>query len=186
MSAASTAAPLFLGLKLYEWLTLLGVIVGPVVAVSITLWAEHRRRQREARSTILKMLLNTRGLPSDASWSIAINMIPVEFNGHEGVIKAWREYIECVRFRASEENIPAHRALLNAKQTTLIHKIMTALGIQLSESDIQTESYIAEGYLWRDNLHLDSLAAMRDIATELQKQTLIISPPAKEEAGGAG
>ena len=171
---ATDATPIFVGLKLYELLTLAGVIVGPITAVAISLWAEHRRRQREARTTILKMLLNTRGMPSDAAWSIAINMIPIEFNGHKAVVQAWRDYIECVRYRPTDENRSAHDGNLNAKQTTLIHKIMVALGIGLSESDIQTESYIAEGYLRRDNLYLDSLAATRDIANHLKSQTDIL------------
>lgn len=176
---ASDAHPVFLGLRLYELLTLIGVVVGPISAVAISLWAESRRRQRESRATILKMLLNTRGMPSDASWSIAINMIPVEFNGHKAVIQAWRDYIECVRYRVADENIPVHQALLGAKQTTLIHKIMIALGINLSESDIQTESYIAEGYIRRDNLYLDSLAAMRDIATHLETQSRLLGAEEK-------
>lgn len=162
--AAQSAPSVLWGLKLYELLTLVGIIIGPISAVAISLCFEQRKRTREARTQILRMLINTRGMPSDPAYSIAINLIPVEFNGHKAVMQAWRNYIESVRYDPSPENAAAHDQKLNANQVSMIYQIMKSLNLGLSESDIQTEGYLARGFTNRDNLYLDSLRAMREIA----------------------
>lgn len=161
---AQAAPSVLWGLKLYELLTLAGIVIGPITAVAISLWFEQRKRTREARTQILRMLINTRGMPSDPAYSIAINLIPVEFNGHKAVMQAWRNYIESVRYDPTPENAAPHEQKLTANQVSMIYQIMKSLNLGLSESDIQTEGYLARGFTTRDNLYLDSLRAMREIA----------------------
>ena len=77
---AAVIAPsrtLYWGLQIYEWLTLAAILIGPIVAVIITLATEARRRTREQQTQTLRMLLSTRHLPSDPAYSTAINMIPI-------------------------------------------------------------------------------------------------------------
>src|SRR3546814_5318903 len=50
-----------------EILTLIAVIVGPIVAVVITLWVDGRRRDREQKIIVLRLLLATRHIPADRS-----------------------------------------------------------------------------------------------------------------------
>ena len=161
---------LYFGLKLYEFVTLIAVLLGPVIAVTITLVFESRRRTRESRIQVMRMLLNTRHLASDPSYTIAINLVPVEFNRKKEVMKSWREYIETVRFKQTPQNQEEHYKLMVAKQTTLIYEIMKSLGFKLSETDIQTNAYASEGFINRDNLYLNSLRAMCDIAEHLKQQ----------------
>ncbi len=171
-----TVAPeiLYFGLKPYELLTLVGIMIGPIIAVIITLWTESKRKQREGQIQVTRMLLNTRHMPSDPAYSIAINLVPVEFSKCKKVMQAWREYIETVRYRPSSENQQEHLRILNAKQTALIFQIMRSLKFNLSETDIQTNAYIAGGYINRDNLYLDSLLAMREIADAIKLQNEFI------------
>jgi hypothetical protein len=170
MIPPATPETLYWGLKLYEFLTLIGIIIGPIAAVIITLATESRGQKRERRIQVMRMLLNTRNMPGDAAYSVAINLIPVEFNKMKKVMRAWTDYIEAVRFRPTKENKEGHNVLLKAKQTALIFQIMQSLGFDLSETDIQTSAYISEGYIHRDNMYLDSLQAMCDIANEIKTQ----------------
>jgi hypothetical protein len=163
---------IFLGLRLYEWLTLLGVIAGPIAAVVISLWVERRRRTREQRLQVLRTLLNTRHLPADPGWSGAINLVPVEFNDCSSVMEAWKAYIDCVRYEASPENVHTHYEEMIAKQTTLIFRITRELGFSLPESDIRSSAYASRGFIERDDLYLNALRAWPRIAAALESQTV--------------
>jgi hypothetical protein len=164
----TTTDTLYLGLKLYEWLTLVGILIGPIAAVAITLWVEGRRRDRDQQVQLMRMLLSTRHLPGDAAYTVAINMIPVEFNKCPKIITAWNAYIEAVRYRAAPENEHAQFKDTLAKQTKLIFEVMSYLGFQLAETDIQNSAYAAGGFIERDNITLDAWRAWPRIAEALE------------------
>lgn len=175
MNAAAGADPVFLGLKLYELLTLAGVFAGPLSAVLITLWIDRRRRRSDARTQVLRMMLTTRRLPSDPAYLMAINLIEVEFNDCDDVMKARREYLELVSQDVSEERKPDHDQRMQAKQATMIVGMMKAVGLKASESEILTDAYISQGFIYRDNLYLDSLKAMRDVAEALKVSNWLVA-----------
>jgi DNA polymerase III delta prime subunit len=162
--------PLYLGLKLYELLTLIGIVASPIVAVCVTLVTEARRRTKEQQTQTLRMLLSTRHLPGDAAYSTAINLIPVDFNSEPEVMKAWENYIEVIRFRPQPEDEVTHRSKIITMQTKLIFQIMKSLGYKLDETDIQSSAYAADGFIVRDNLNLDAMRAWSRIADALESQ----------------
>jgi hypothetical protein len=165
---------LYWGLKFSELVTLIGIIVGPIVAVAMTLVIEAKRRQHDSKIQIMRMILNTRHLPADPSYNAAINLIPVEFNRDKTVMDAWKDYISHVRFKPSDENKNEHNTLSLAKQTTMIFRLMKNLKFNLSETEIQTSAYASEGSIIRDNLYLDSLHANVRIANALEHQTIAV------------
>ena len=152
---------------------LLAVILGPITAVGITLWIEGRRRDRDQKIQILRMLLSTRHLPGDPSYSLSVNMIPVEFNDKKAVVAAWKTYMDCVRYTPSQENKIAHDHEIKIKQTKMIFEIMRSLGFSLSETDIQDTAYAASGMIERDNLMLNAWASWPRIAAALEVQNQI-------------
>ncbi len=163
--------PLFLGLKFYELLTLVAIIVGPIVAVGITVATESKRQLKNQQTQTLRTLLSTRHLPSDPAYSTAINLIPVDFNGVKPVMSAWQNYIEKIRFTPVQGSERSHEKEILNKQTKLIFAMMQCLGYRLAESDIDISAYAAQGFITRDNLHLEALAAWPRIATTLEAQT---------------
>ena len=180
-----TTDPLYLGLKLYEWLTLVGVIAGPIVAVLLTLWIEGRRRDHDQRVQVLKALLTTRHLPGDPAYSVAINMIPVEFNKSAAVMAAWHSYMEAVRYRPSDENADEHFKVTMTKQTKLIFQVMRELGFKLAETDIQTTAYAADGFIQRDNVFIEAWRSWPRIAAALEANNQMlqnIAPNSEPEA----
>jgi hypothetical protein len=173
---------LYWGLKFSELVTLIGIIVGPIVAVAMTLLVEAKRRQRDSKIQIMRMILNTRHLPADPSYNAAINLIPVEFNNDEKVMSAWKDYISHVRFKPSDENKSGHDTLTIAKQTTMIFQLMKNLGFNLSETEIQTSAYASEGSIIRDNLYLASLHANVRIADALERQTTTVQNSVNQQS----
>ncbi len=175
---------LYWGLQIYEWLTLIAILVGPVVAVTITLATEARRRTREQQTQTLRMLLSTRHLPSDPAYSTAINMIPVDFNRELGVMTAWNNYITTIRIRPTPEGVDAHQQDIITKQTKLIFQMTKSLDYKLDETDIQSTAYAAEGFINRDNLMLDAWRAWPRIAEALETQTQLIDGAQGAEPSG--
>ncbi|OWQ95334.1 DUF6680 family protein [Sphingopyxis witflariensis] len=158
-----------------EILTLIAVIVGPVTAVAITLWVDGRRRDREQKIIVLRLLLATRHLPADPSFLAAINLIPVEFSERRDVIKAYNEFIEATKPRLDGINDETIIRNSSTKLTRLVYEISLSLGFKLRETDIQTSAYASDGWIRRDNLAQDSQQAMRDIANILWLQTRLLS-----------
>lgn len=153
-----------LGITLKDAVTL---ILVPVIATLTTLIYQGIQQARDRRMKILRTLLATRHLPATPDYNAAINLVPVEFNGDEKVMKAWRDYIEQVRFKPAPENEQAHRDQCRTTQTKLISSVMTTMRLKHSEADIQADAYASEGFVERDNLYLDSLRAQRDAAAAL-------------------
>lgn len=165
MASPEAAQASFLGVTLKDAITL---IIVPIIAVLTTLIYQGWQQQRDRRMQVLRMLLATRHLPADGNWNAAINLIPVEFNGDGKVMKAWRDYIEQVRFKPAPENADAHMKQVVTKQTKLITAVMTTMRLKHSEADIQADAYASEGFVNRDNLWLDSLRAHREGAEAMK------------------
>ncbi len=154
-----------------EWLTLGAIVIGPLSAVGITLWIEHRRRLKERRLYVTRMLLMTRHLPADPQYNAAINLIPVEFNDQPKVITAWRTYHERVHQHVEPSQQAEHDKRITAAQSGMIFEILRSAGLaNISEGDIQTQAYVSQGFINRDTLHLSSLQALVDIAATMEKQ----------------
>lgn len=158
------------GLKLYEWLTLIGVILGPLVAVAISLWVEGRRQSVDRRAVIARTLMGTRHLPADPQYNGAINLVPIEFNNVKPIMTAWHAYIAAVRYQPTEANVQTHIEELAAKQSTLIFQILSHLGYRLSENDIRTTAYTSQAFAARENLFLNAWASWIRIADALEGQ----------------
>lgn len=184
-SASHSALPVILGLKPYEWLTLVAIVLGPIIAVALTLIMEARRQSRQQRLEIFRAIMTTRHLPGDARYSSSINLIPVEFNRSRAVLDAYNAYIEETRFKAQPEEQSKKERLLASKQTKLISEMSRDLGFKLREADLEVQAYAAEGFIQRDNMVLDALSAIREVSEVLKLQTRImmgeqILPPAAQ------
>jgi len=171
---AQSVLPVIAGLQPYEWLTLLAIVVGPVVAVILTLITEAQRRSREQRLEIFRTIITTRHLPGDARYSSSINLVPVEYNGSRRVLDAYNAYIEETRFRAQPGDEEKKYRVLASRQAKLIYEMANDLGFKLRESDLEIQAYAADGFIQRDNMVLDALRAIREVAEVLKVQTRIL------------
>jgi len=116
----------------------------------------------------MRTLLATRHLPSDANYSTAINLIPMDFNKNKNVMAAHKAYIEDITYKPAPENQAAHEKSVMAKQTALIFEMAKVLGYDLPETYIQTTAYAAGGFIARDNLMLEGWQAWPRIARALE------------------
>lgn len=169
-------------MNLNAWLTLLGVVLSPILAVIITLWVEGRRRDHDGKMLVIRALLATRHLPGDANYNTAINLIPAEFHRCPPVMAAFKDYqrqVRQVRPPTAEAAAVADREVATA-QTKLISAALRAVGMKVSEADLAIEAYASEGFLFRDRLYLASLDAQVRTAAALERS---IDAEVQEKSG---
>jgi len=160
-----------------DWITIAAIIVGPIVAVGITLWIEERRKRRDAKLLTLRLLLSTRDLTSDPNYQVAIKLVPIEFNDSPKVLQAHKEYLEAANVRLdgkSENEAQEITSATSVKQTRLLYEMSSVVGLKLRETDIQTGAFGTVGFFYRDALLQDSQQAMRDMANILWMQTRLL------------
>lgn len=171
---------------MYEALTLLAIVLGPILAVAITLWVEHSRRAREAKRTILQALLTTRGRYADPSYSWAIRAARLEFARCPRVIAALDAYLNQVRVRAPNDDVEAHHRESERREGVLISEMLKDLGYAGLTSE-QMENYTAQGLADRERLLQLALEALPHIAfsarrsAEAAEQLLKRMPPTSAE-----
>lgn len=174
-------------MKLYEWLTLLAIVIGPIFAVAITLWIEDRRKKQDAKLLTLRMLLTTRDMPSDPGFQVGIKLVPVEFNDRAEVLTAHREFLIASSVDPegkTEEQVRTITTNTSLKLTRLIFEMSKAAGLNIRETDIQSGTFGTRGFVFRDLLFQDSQRAMRDIANILLAQTRLMSGETPEQVFG--
>ena len=170
-------------MTLTETLTIIALAFGPIASVYIGLRLESKRRVREQRLIVLRMLLATRHLPGDPNFSTAINLVPVEFAKCPQILNAYNAFIEASRVKLdgkSDAEIPLNTS---TKVVRLIYEISRQLGFDIRETDLLTMAYFSSGSSERDAILIDSQKAMRDVASQLILQSRIIagSPLSPEE-----
>ena len=156
-------------MTIFEALSVIGLILGPVSAVLITLWSQQRTDRKGRCLSLARNLLISQVDHADPSWSSNIRQIPVEFRGFPAVMDAWRSYIEAVNFRPSPENQLAHEAKFLGSKLDLLFHVAAAVDLGLSESDIRNSSYVAQAVTDRQKLSQDSDMALVRIAVALEK-----------------
>lgn len=157
-------------MKTYEVLTLLGVVVGPLSAVLVTLWSQARNAIRDRQLNTFRMLIGTRHVVADPGYSVAINMIPVDFNRQAKIMAAWERYMDTAYYKPSLENKERHERELTDKQTRLIFEISKHLSYRISESDLEKRSYASQSFVDRDQLGIQAQVAWIRIANALETQ----------------
>ena len=167
-----------------DWLTVVALILGPVIAVGITLWIEGQRRKRESRLVVLRQLIATRHLPGDPLYSTAVNLIPVEFNDDPRVMAAYKAYQEAVSQVPGDdlEAIAQCNQNVVVKQTKMVFAVMQSMKLRASEADLPAEAYAAKGMIARDQLWLKSLEGTVRIADALELQTRMLTNEAGQQS----
>ncbi len=119
---------------------------------------------------IMRMLLATRHMPSDAQYYTAINLIPAEFNDQPEVMQAWRDYHERDRERVDPSEESGQQERVTAAQSVMIFSVMCSVGLtNLTERDIETQAYLSQKFVDRDKVYIDSMRALPEIAAMIKR-----------------
>jgi len=136
-------------MKTMEIITLLAILVGPVAAIFVSKYIDHKKQKRNGKEWIFKTLMRTRATSLSPSHVEALNMIDVEFYGDskmdKEVVAAWKLYLDNLGdTRTSEEIKYSKREDLFLD---LLYKMANSLNYDFDKQHIKNTSYIPQGYI---------------------------------------
>ncbi len=87
-----------------DWLMIVAVFLGPVIAVQLTRFLDDRKETRGRKLAIFKVLMATRAQLLAPSHVEALNRIDLEFSGRrkdeKPVVEAWKAYLDLLGDKA--------------------------------------------------------------------------------------
>lgn len=143
-----------------EWLTLAAIVVGPIAAVSITLWRDRRNEFGRRKREILASLMRTRSSRLSAEHVGALNLVQLEFHGREAIIDAYKQYIE--HLGTPLPAVEQQDQFFQQRETRfldLLNAIAIDLNYKFDKKDLESLSYSPRGWhdsesIQRDNMFL--------------------------------
>lgn len=166
--------PTYLGLTTTNWILVFATLLGPIIAVLITIWAEKRRATKQIRSNIVQTLLNTRMRANDIQYQMAIMAVAVEYRDDKSVMAAHKAYMNHVEIEPAPGSEEAHDKVTGQKLVALLKLLFDRIGTQFSEADIDKMSYHTKGVGLQDRLLHEALYGMVRVANALERQEQII------------
>jgi hypothetical protein len=177
----------FWGLRWLDVATILAIVLGPILAVSVDRlqqrWTERKRRRLE----IFRTLMRTRRVRLDPDHVGALNLVDLEFYGKRRVTEAFRAYIGHLSApmpmpESQDQFFEQREDLLVA----LLHAMGKELGYKFDKRDLEKLSYGPSGWsrdqeMQRQNLVLVNqlLSGNRALpVTPMQPPSQNVFPPA--------
>lgn len=144
------------------WAIVAATGLGPIFAVSITLWRESVRELRSRRLHVFRVLMSTRGSALSHEHVNALNLIEVDFYDCKGVITAWQSYKGHLDHGANPDT-----AQWGETRDSLLAKLLSEIGNVLKFGipaiDIFKGGYAPIAWLRQENLERGALLFVKDL-----------------------
>jgi hypothetical protein len=169
-----------------EWVTILALLVGPVLAVIVTRYVDSIRAKHERRMTIFRALMATRRAQLSPEHVGALNLVEIEFHGETPVIEAWKNYFSnlsgpAIYPTATPQDVDQFVRARSNLLTKLLHAIATSLKFKMEQLDIDERGYAPTAWFNDEN----TVRQIRTLALEvLQHKRGLPVTPLNLPAGG--
>ncbi len=140
-----------------EWVEILAIVSGPILAVQAQVWLDKVRKLKNTRTDIFKTLMATRATRINPSHVHALNSIDLEFNDKQ-ILEHLKQYkkiltkVPASPEKNSNEEIINFQSLqrewekdCNSKFIDLLLSISNSLGYKFQKSDIEDGIYYPDG-----------------------------------------
>jgi len=92
-------------MKIIEAINLAAILVGPILAVVVTLWWQSRKQKRDAKEKLfLSLMAHRRAFPPAPEWVNSLNVIDVIFADVPQVVQLWHGYYAGLCHTAPNDN----------------------------------------------------------------------------------
>lgn len=134
---------IILGLKISDWLMILAVLLGPLIAVQLTRYLDNKKEVRQRKLDLFRTLMATRAY--NISWEHvnALNRIDVEFDNRiikeKDVLSSWKSYLDLLNDKSlTAESWNTRRIDLFVD---LLHKMAIVLNYDFDKTHIKNSAY---------------------------------------------
>ncbi len=144
-------------IELSDWLTIVAILLGPIMAILVGVFLEKRRRNFQRKHHLFVTLMLNRATPASPDFVNALNMIEIEFyetnTKNEKVRDAWKALHDHLNNRNDDGSL---ELWLNERfdlQVDLLSAMGQALKYKFNKTDIKRSAYspIAHEEIEADN-----------------------------------
>lgn len=126
-----------------DWVMILAVFLGPIVAVQLTKYLDHNKEKRQRKLDIFKTLMATRAYGISWDHVMTLNKIDLEFersnSKEKEVLNAWKQYLDLLSDKSvNGEQWSSKRVELLVE---LLHKMALVLDYDFDKTHIKNSSY---------------------------------------------
>ncbi|WP_193187634.1 DUF6680 family protein [Nisaea sediminum] len=154
-------------ISMFEVLTLLAIIFGPIMAIVVTRIVDAIREKRERRMEVFRTLMRTRRTPMYPEHVGALNLVEIEFFDQKDVVQKLRDLFahlggQQARSESERTDIPGltsdqirqrdnsyGRRLSEERErlrSKLLHSIAKSLGFNIEQLEIFEGGYSPQGW----------------------------------------
>jgi hypothetical protein len=157
-------------MEIKDIVTIIALILGPVIAVAITLWSQKRSEKRNAKQQLFTRLMAHRRAGPIREWVNALNIIDVVYAGDTRVVQLWHQLYDILSARPFNEQTFGH------KYIDLLSAMVSSLGYRsLTQTDI--DKFYAPQSLGDQ--------AVRELETQTEWLRVLKATPSLQQVGGA-
>ncbi len=128
-------------------ISIIAVVVGPIIALSLQRYAENRREKRQARQYVFRTLMARRATPLNYEYVQALNLIDVIFNARskkeEQVRTDWKILLDHLDKNKEKPNFGDARVDLTS---TLLADMGKCLGYSFDPVYLKRAAYSPQGH----------------------------------------
>jgi hypothetical protein len=130
-------------LTISDWVMILAVFLGPIVAVQLTKYLDSKKEKRQRKMDIFKTLMSTRSYSTSWDHVMTLNRIDLEFEvshpKEKAVVEAWKQYLDLLGDKTiSGEQWSAKQVELLVE---LLYKMALVLDYDFDKTHIKNSSY---------------------------------------------
>jgi len=116
-----------------QTMNIIAVVLGPIVAVVITLWYQTHKEKRDAKIRLfLNLMAHRKSNPPTFERVNSLNLIDVVFADHPKVLQLWHEYYDLLHTQ------PPNFELWEHKHIDMLSEMGQALGYKkLKQTEIE-------------------------------------------------
>jgi hypothetical protein len=134
-----------------EWVTILALLVGPILAVLVTRYMDDFRAKRERRMLVFRTLMRTRRMQLSADHVGALNLVEIEFHGEAPIIDAWKDYFSnlsgpAITVTTPQAEVEKFLRIRSNLLTKLLHALAKSLKFRMEQLDIFEGGYAPSGW----------------------------------------
>lgn len=150
-------------IKIMNILTIIAIVVGPIIAVIITIWSQNRKEKIANKFDLfINLMAYRKSNPPHIDYAKALNLVDVVYAKDLTVLKLWHEYYDLLHTKT-----PNFEAIED-KQLDLLSEMAQSLGYKnLKQTDIgKFYTPIAHGYqnLMNERIQVELLDFLKNVS----------------------
>lgn len=161
-----------------DYLMLLAVLLGPILAVQAQAYLERRRERRNGKLQVFYSLMATRADRISTEHVRALNRIDLEFYKHKSVRDGWAIYRDHLFSQFDDASFPTWISKGDDLFVDLLHVISKELGFDFDKVNLRKGSYSPKALGEADRTERDIktnlsavLAGTRPITIRVQQES---------------